>query len=71
MEADNDKAMMTAQAVPRVRKNHPEKKSSTERKTNEGEAKNVLCAVAEHSLSGFLEDEPDIYPVADLKVRYW
>jgi hypothetical protein len=70
METDNDKAMMTAQAAPRVRKDHPAKKSSSKQKIKEGEAKNLLYAVSEHSLSGFLEDEPDMYSVADLKVRY-
>jgi hypothetical protein len=35
----------------------------------EGEAKDALYAVEEHSLSGFLENEPDLYTVADIKVR--
>jgi hypothetical protein len=70
METGNDKAMMTAQAGPRVRKDHPAKKSSTQQNIKEGEAKYLLYAVSEHSLSGFLEDEPDMYSVADLKVRY-
>jgi hypothetical protein len=70
METHNDNAMMAAQAALRVRKDHPAKKSSARQKTNEGGAKNVLYAVSEHSLSGFLEDEPDIYSVSDLKVRY-
>ena len=61
---------MTAQAAPRVRKDHPAKKSSTQQNIQEGEPENLLYAVSEHSLSGFLEDEPDMYPVADLKVRY-
>jgi len=70
MEIDNDKDMMAVQAAHRGRKDHLPKKSSTERKAKEGGAKNVFCVVSEHSLSGFLEDEPDIYSVADLKVRY-
>jgi hypothetical protein len=70
MEADNDKAMMTPQAIPRVRKDHHTKKSSARQETNEGEAKNALYAVSEYSLSKFLEDEPDLYSVSDLKVRY-
>ena len=70
MEIDNDKGMMTAQAAPRVRKDHHTKKTSVKQKTKEGEAKNILYAVSEHSLSGFLENEPDIYSVSDLKVRY-
>jgi len=70
MEADNDTAMMTAQAIPRVRKDHHTKKSTAKQETNEGETKNALDAVSEHSLSKFLEDEPDLYSVSDLKVRY-
>jgi len=70
MDTDNDKDMMTSQAAPRVRKDHPAKKSSAQQKTTEGEGKNILYAVSEHSLCGFLEDEPDIYSVSDLKVRY-
>jgi len=62
--------MMTAQAAPRVRKNHPAKKSANQQKPHKGETKNILYAVSEHSLCGFLEDEPDIYSVSDLKVRY-
>jgi hypothetical protein len=53
-----------------VRKDHPAKKSSARQKTREGQAKNVLHAASDHSLSGFPEDEPDIYSAADLKVRY-
>jgi hypothetical protein len=70
MEADNDKALMTPQALPRVRTDHHTKKSSAKQETHEGEAKNALYAVSEHSLSKFLEDEPDLYSVSDLKVRY-
>jgi hypothetical protein len=29
-----------------------------------------LMKLSEKSLSGFFEDEPDIYSIADLKVRY-
>ena len=70
MEIDNDNYMMAAQAVPRVRKDQRTKKSSAQHKTPEGKTKNFLYAVSEHSLSGFLDDEPDIYSVSDLKVRY-
>ena len=70
METDNDNVMMTVEAAPRVRKDHPEKKTVARHKTHEGETKNALYAVSEHSLSRFLEDEPDIYSVSDLKVRY-
>jgi hypothetical protein len=70
METDNDKSMMTVQAASRVRKDHPEKKSAERHKTPEDETKNALYSISEHSLSGFLENEPDIYSVSDLKVRY-
>jgi len=29
-----------------------------------------LYAIEEHSLSGFLEAEPDLYTASDVKVRY-
>ena len=70
MEIDNDNYMMTAQAASGMRKDHRTKKSSAQQKTPEGKAKNFLSIISEHSLSGFLEDEPDIYTVSDLKVRY-
>jgi hypothetical protein len=50
IEADNDKAMMTPQALPRVRKDHHTKKSSAKQERHEGEAKNALYAISEHSL---------------------
>ena len=61
---------MTAQAASRVAKNHPPAKKPVESAGHKGEATNALYAVEEHSLSGFLENEPDIYTVADIKVRY-
>jgi hypothetical protein len=30
----------------------------------------ALMKLAEKSLSGFFEDEPDVYKIMDLKVRY-
>jgi len=30
----------------------------------------AMMKLAEESLSGFFEDEPDIYKIEDLKVRY-
>jgi hypothetical protein len=57
---------MTAQATPRVTKSHRANKSTREK--NPGE--DTLCAVEEYSLSDFLETEPDLYTVADIKVRY-
>jgi len=69
-DTENNRTMMAVQAAPWMRKNHPAKKSAAQQKTHEGEIKNSLYAVSEHSLSGFLEDVPDIYSVSDLKVRY-
>jgi len=70
MEIDNDKDMMTVQAAPRVRKDHHTKESSPKENTEEGGTKKILYAISEHSLSGFLDDEPDIYSLSDLKARY-
>ena len=58
---------MTANAAPRVHKDHSGKKNAG-KKGSGGKA--ALDAMAEYSLSGFLEDEPDIYSVSDIKVRY-
>ena len=60
---------MTAQAPSRLSKDHPAKKPG-KTKAKEGEGKEALYAVSEHSLTGFLESEPDIYSVADIKVQY-
>ena len=70
MDTDNDKDMMTDSGSTRVRKDHAAKKSSAQQKTKEGKGKNLLNAVSEYSLCGFLEDQPEIYSVSDLKVRY-
>ena len=61
---------MTVQAESRMPKDHSGKKSSAKSKIKDGGGKDTLYAVSEHSLSGFLDNEPDIYTVADLKVRY-
>jgi hypothetical protein len=60
---------MTAQAASRLPKDHPVKKPQKS-KVKEGPGKDGLYAIEEHSLSGFLESEPDLYTVADIKVRY-
>ncbi len=60
---------MTAQAASRMPKDHPSKKTGT-LKNKEGGGKDALYAISEHSLHGFLDNEPDIYTVADIKVRY-
>jgi hypothetical protein len=59
---------MTAGTVARVPKQNPGKKISGRQITKKGN-REMLYAVAEHSLAGFLEDEPDLYSVADVKVR--
>jgi hypothetical protein len=56
-------------AAARVPKENPGKKLPAGRQKKR-ENKSMLYAVAEQSLSGFLEDEPDLYSVADVKVRY-
>jgi hypothetical protein len=62
--------MMTAQAAPREPSNPPVKKNPARQKKTVRKDKNSLAAVSEYSLSEFLENEPDLYSVADLKVRY-
>jgi len=70
MEIENDTCMMTAYEGHGVRKDYRTKKSSAHRKTPEPKTKNILSVVSEHARSGFPDDEPDIYSVSDLKVRY-
>jgi hypothetical protein len=60
---------MAAQAAPRILDEHPGKKSGRSKK-NSRVKKTFLPAVSEYSLSGFFDDEPDLYSVADIKVRY-
>lgn len=67
MDADSDTVLMTAQAAPRVPKDHPSKKTAG-KKGSRGTT--ALNAVAEYTLTGFLDEEPDIYSVSDIKVRY-
>jgi len=70
MEAENERDIMTVQTASRMPKDHPGKRSPVKSKQKEEGIKDSLSAVSEHSLSGFLDNEPDIYTVADLKVRY-
>lgn len=58
---------MTAQAAPRVNKDHAGKKTAGKKGSG---SKAALDVTAEYSLSGFLENEPDLYAVSDIKVRY-
>ncbi len=66
MDAHNNFLVMTAQAAPRA-KDHSAKKAAG-KKGSRGTT--ALNALAEYSLTGFLEEEPDIYAVSDIKVRY-
>jgi hypothetical protein len=61
---------MTARAAPRVPRETHTKKASEKPVKKDRKIKDTLYAVSEHSLSGFLDNEPDIYSVTDLKVRY-
>lgn len=61
---------MTAKAAPRPPTDHPAKKNPPRQKKSDKQGKNALAALSEYSLSEFLENEPDLYSVADLKVRY-
>jgi hypothetical protein len=48
----------------------PSCKKTAKSAGDEDTAKDALYAVDEHLLSGFLENEPDLYTVADIKVQY-
>ncbi|MGA2699041.1 MAG: hypothetical protein ABSE74_05300 [Methanoregula sp.] len=61
---------MTAQTASRLTKRYRPAKKVADSSGKKGEAKDALYAVEENSLSGFLENEPDIYAVVDVKVRY-
>ena len=66
MDTYNDLPVMTSQTGPH-RKDHFPKMSAGK---NFPRGTPALDALAEHSLAGFLESEPDIYAVSDIKVRY-
>ena len=57
---------MTAQAP----KDHPAKKNAAQQKKTDMQGKDAIATLSEYSLSEFLENEPDLYSVSDLKVRY-
>jgi len=46
------------------------KKNPARQKKTDKPGKNALNALSEYSQSEFLENEPDLYSVSDLKVRY-
>jgi len=66
MDAPNNFFVMTAQAAPSA-KDHSIKKAAG-KKGSRGTT--ALNALVEYSLTGFLEVEPDLYAVSDIKVRY-
>lgn len=58
---------MTAPAAQRVHKDTAGKKQLAKK---ERRKKSALDIMAEYSLSGFLENEPDLYSVSDINVRH-
>jgi len=62
--------MITPQAAIGIPGDNPVKKPAGKPKRTSGQRKNALYKISEYSLAGFLDDEPDLYSVADLKVRY-
>ncbi len=69
IDAECNTLVMTAEAAARVPKENPGKKPSGRPAGKKGK-REMLYTVAEQSLSGFLEDEPDLYSVADVRIRY-
>jgi len=70
MAGDDEMDMMTARAAPGMPKDPDTKKPPAKQAKKSSEGKDALCKVSEYSLSEFLDNEPDLYSVADLKVRY-
>jgi hypothetical protein len=66
MDAHNDHLVMSAQPAPQAKDHAPKKADG--KKSIRGTT--VLNEMAEHSLTGFLNDEPDIYADSDINVRY-
>jgi hypothetical protein len=62
--------MMTARAAPGMPKDPHTKKPPAKQAKKSSEGKDALYNGSEYSLSEFLNNEPDLYSVADLKVRY-
>jgi len=61
---------MTTQAAPAAPTDHSAKKDTGRQKKTQAPRKNALARLSEYSLLEFLENEPDLYSVSDLKVRY-
>ena len=70
MAGDDEMDMMTARAASGMRKDPHTKKSPAKQAKKSSEGKDALYKVSEYSLSAFLDNEPDLYSVADIKVRY-
>jgi hypothetical protein len=58
------------EAASLMPKDHHGKKSGGKAAKKPQKEKDMLTAAAEYSLSGFLDNELDLYSVADIKVRY-
>jgi hypothetical protein len=67
MEAHDDSLLMAARTAPRVSRDVTRKKTAG--KNSVGHS-STLDAAAEYTLKDFLADEPDLYSVSDIKVRY-
>jgi len=66
MGAHNDHPVMTVQTGPHAKDHSPKKPAGK----NFHRDISSLDALAEYSLSGFLENEPDLYTISDIRVRY-
>jgi len=66
MDVYNDLPVMTAQTEPHGKDHFPKKLAGK----NFSRGTSALDALAEHSLGGFLETEPDLYTISDILVRY-
>jgi hypothetical protein len=70
MAGENEMDMMTARAASGMPKAPHPKKSPVKPAKKRSGGKDALYKVSEYSLSEFLDNEPDLYSVADIKVRY-
>jgi hypothetical protein len=61
--------MATRGAAPGTSKEHQGKGVSV-KQAKVKSVKNALHEISEYTLSEFLENEPDLYSISDLKVRY-
>lgn len=68
--AETKREMMTREAASRLPKDHREKKFPGEPADEIHNTGKSLHAISSYSLSGFFDNEPDLYSVVDLEVRY-